>query len=180
MWPRSESQAWSQDLFLPRVCVSGYTAECFKGNLDAGLERFRQRGQGGPAFESGVKSTPSQSPGEESACGAGRHGRQRGHRSLSEGTPLSESLRMFLKLKYSPTAPPGPCWSYSHGAGAQERASARCTWQGLPKEAVCPPAALVVLPGFPGTHSPPSIWMAVGQCKKKYTISTQKNTPCFF
>ena len=140
--------------------MSGYIAECFKGNLDAGLERFRRRGRGSPAFESGVKGTPSRSPGEErleeSARGAAGHGRQRGRRSLPECTPLPGSLRMFLKWKYSPAAPLGPCWSCSRGAGAQERASARCAWQGLPKEAVFLPAALVVLPGFPGTHSPPS------------------------
>lgn len=87
---------------------------------------------------------------------------------------------MFLELSYSPAAPWGPCWSYSHGAGAQEWASAQCTWQRLPEKAVFLPAALVVLPGFPGTHSPHLYkwrWVSV---RKSISLALRKIPSVFF
>ena len=87
---------------------------------------------------------------------------------------------MFLELNYSPAAPWGPCWSYSYGAGAQERPSARCMWQRLPKKAAFLPAALVVLPGFPGTHSPHLyewLWVSV---RKSISLALRKIPSVFF
>lgn len=59
-------------------------AQYFKGNSGAGLEGLQQRGQVG--LETG-------------AC------------ILPEHMPLSENLGMLLKLRYSLTACPDPCWS---------------------------------------------------------------------
>lgn len=132
--------------------MSGHTAEGFKGDLDGGSERLRWRGEGVRL----LRAVSEPGGGEAGAeRGAGGHGRRRGRRSLSGCTPPSESSGVFLKLKESPAAPWGPCWSCSHGAGTRERASAQCWWPGRPKEAAFLPAEPRSAPWVPRHPSSP-------------------------
>lgn len=111
--------------------------------------------------------------------GSWGRGREPGGTHASSREPFFPSLRMVLKLRCSPAAPLARAGATpleevptgGQGLGAHP---------GLPKEGAFPPAALLVLPAFPGTRSPPSIsdWLWVNV--RKNISSALKITPGVF